>query len=77
MRIIPSIIFSLLTYFLMGLQRGDGRFFVFLITVVMISFCGSGLCFLIAATIPNFGKFEYNVKQLNASFIFSCGFNCY
>ena len=77
MRIIPSIIFSLLTYFLMGLQQGDGRFFVFLITVLMMTFFGSALCFLVAATIPTFRKFEYNVERLNARLPFSCGFNCY
>jgi hypothetical protein len=77
MRIIPSIIFSLLTYFMMGLQRNDGQFHVFLITILMISLFGSGLCFLVAATIPIFRKFEYNVKRLNVSLLLSCGFNCY
>ncbi|UJR14432.1 hypothetical protein I4U23_001429 [Adineta vaga] len=54
MRILPSIIFSLIAYFMTGLQRTAGQFFIFLLTIFMASVFGSAMCFFIAATIPIF-----------------------
>ncbi|CAF4919808.1 unnamed protein product [Rotaria sp. Silwood1] len=54
MRAIPSIIFSLLAYFMTGLQRSAGHFFVFLLTIFMASIFGSAICFFISATIHTF-----------------------
>jgi ATP-binding cassette subfamily G (WHITE) protein 2 len=64
MRVIPSIIFSLIAYFMTGLQRSAGQFFVFLSTIFMASVCGSAICFFISATIPVFGKFIDSVHRL-------------
>lgn len=47
----------------MGLQRGDGQFFIFLITILMMLLFGTGLCSLVAVTFPIFRKFGYNVKE--------------
>jgi len=57
MRVIPSLIFSLLAYFMTGLQRSVGQFFVFFVTIFMSSVFGSATCFFISATIPIFGKY--------------------
>ncbi|CAF4157474.1 unnamed protein product, partial [Adineta steineri] len=54
MRIIPSIVFSLIAYFMSGLQRSAGQFFVFLVTIFMSSVFGSAMCFFISACIKTF-----------------------
>ncbi|CAF4072859.1 unnamed protein product [Rotaria magnacalcarata] len=54
MRIIPSIIFSLIAYFMTGLQQSGGQFFVFLLTIFMASVFGSATCFFISAIIDMF-----------------------
>ncbi|CAF2615040.1 unnamed protein product [Rotaria sp. Silwood2] len=54
MRIIPSFIFSIITYPLTGFQRSIVRFFVFLVTIFVSSVYGSAVCFFVAACIPLF-----------------------
>lgn len=56
-RLPPSVTFSLLAYFMMGLQRTVVKFFIFLLTVFAISVFGSALCFFLATATPNFGKY--------------------
>ncbi|CAF1019704.1 unnamed protein product [Rotaria magnacalcarata] len=65
MRIIPSIIFSLIAYFMTGLQQSGGQFFVFLLTIFMASVFGSATCFFISAIIDMFGKFIYSMQLFN------------
>ena len=57
MRAIPSIVFSLIAYYLTGLQRSAGQFFIFLLTIFMASVFGSALCLFVSAAIPLFCKF--------------------
>ena len=52
------LIFTLLVYFLTGLQRSAGQYFVFFVTIFMASVFGSSLCFFISAVIPDFGRFH-------------------
>ncbi|CAF2113609.1 unnamed protein product [Rotaria magnacalcarata] len=56
MRVLPAVLFSVISYFMIGLTRTGGQFFIYLLTVFMTSLFGSALCFFIAATIPVFGK---------------------
>lgn len=56
-RLPPSVTFSLLAYFMMGLQRTAVKFFIFLSTVFAISVFGSALCFFLATATPTFGKY--------------------
>ena len=63
MRVIPSILFSLIAYFMTGLQRSAGQFFVFLLTIFMASVFGSALCFFIAASIPVFSKIKLTLQS--------------
>jgi ATP-binding cassette subfamily G (WHITE) protein 2 len=71
MRILPSIIFSLIAYFMTGLQRSAGQFFVFLITIFMASVFGSAICFFISATIPAFGKIYFSYPTSCLIFFFN------
>ena len=57
MRIIPSIVFSVIAYFLTGLQRSASQFLIFLVTIFMASVFGSATCFFISAAIPVFDKY--------------------
>ncbi|CAF1110345.1 unnamed protein product [Adineta ricciae] len=54
MRVIPTCVFAMIAYPLMGFQRSFNRFFTFFITIFLSSVFGSALCFLIAACIPVF-----------------------
>ncbi|CAF4060834.1 unnamed protein product [Rotaria sp. Silwood2] len=54
MRVIPAILFSIISYFMTGLTRTGGQFFIFLITIFMASLFGSAMCFFISATISIF-----------------------
>ncbi|CAF0981444.1 unnamed protein product [Rotaria sordida] len=54
MRIIPSFIFSIITYPMNGFQRSIVRFLIFLVTIFVSSVFGSAMCFFIAACIPVF-----------------------
>ncbi|CAF1498676.1 unnamed protein product, partial [Adineta steineri] len=54
LRIIPSIIYSLIVYFMTGLQRTATKFFIFLLTIFLCSLFGSAICFFFSALIPMF-----------------------
>ncbi|CAF1121498.1 unnamed protein product [Adineta steineri] len=54
LRLIPSFIFSIISYPLMGFQRSIHRFLRFFIAIFVSSVFGSALCFFIAACIPTF-----------------------
>ncbi|UJR23946.1 hypothetical protein I4U23_026914 [Adineta vaga] len=66
MRIIPSFVFSIIAYPLMGFQRSLRRFLIFLITIFVSSVFGSALCFFIAACVPVFA-----VALIVTIFVFS------
>jgi hypothetical protein len=64
MRAIPSIVFSIIAYFMTGLQRTVSQFFIFLLTIFMASVFGSAMCFFVSAWIPLFGEFALLSKNL-------------
>ncbi|XP_071488002.1 broad substrate specificity ATP-binding cassette transporter ABCG2-like [Diadema antillarum] len=51
MRIVPTVLFSVIYYFMIGLRHDAAAFFTFLLTLLMATFCGTGLVFLLAITI--------------------------
>ncbi|CAF1991935.1 unnamed protein product [Rotaria magnacalcarata] len=55
LRTIPAIVFSIVSYFMMGLQRTAEKFFMFFFFIWLTSICASTLCFLVSATVRNFG----------------------
>ena len=56
MRVIPSVVFSLISYYMVGLQKTVAKFLVFLLTIFMANVFGSAICFFIAASMSVFGK---------------------
>ena len=56
MRLIPSVIYSSIAYFMIGLQASIDRFLVFLFTLFLSTVFGSATCFFVASSIPIFGK---------------------
>jgi ATP-binding cassette subfamily G (WHITE) protein 2 len=56
MRLIPSIIFSIITYFMAGFQLSAKRFFIYLLTIFLSTVFGLSTCFFVASLIPIFGK---------------------
>ena len=56
MRIVPSFLFSVISYFMIGFTRTGAQFFFFLLTVFISSLFGSAMCFFLSATISVFGK---------------------
>ncbi|CAF2896306.1 unnamed protein product [Rotaria sp. Silwood2] len=55
LRTIPAIAFSIIVYFMMGFQRTVEKFFIFFFCIWLTSICASSLCFLVSATVRNFG----------------------
>jgi ATP-binding cassette subfamily G (WHITE) protein 2 len=56
LRTIPAIGFSIIVYFMMGFQRMADKFFIFFFCIWLLSVCASSLCFLVSATVRNFGN---------------------
>jgi hypothetical protein len=54
--IVPSIIYSIITFFLTDLRRSVGQFFIFIITNLMAKIFGSAMCYFVAASTSAFGK---------------------
>ena len=73
MRVIPTCVFVMIAYPLMGFQRSFDRFLTFFITIFLSSVFGSALCFLIAACIPVFGMRSSKNCLFLSNFCFSGG----
>jgi ATP-binding cassette, subfamily G (WHITE), member 2 len=71
MRLIPSVIYSSIAYFMIGLQASIDRFLVFLFTLFLSTVFGSAMCFFVASSIPIFGK----TKNIDRSIDLHC-FRC-
>ncbi|CAF1259321.1 unnamed protein product [Rotaria sordida] len=54
-RSLVSIIFSMIVYFMTGLDRNVNKFFIFLLTVFFSSLFGSTVCLFVAATASHYG----------------------
>lgn len=73
MRFIPSVIYSSIAYFLVGLQPSIERFVVFLFTLFLSTVFGSATCFFVASSIPIFGKKKKTNRDRSALIrCFSC-----
>lgn len=55
LRIIPSILFSVIVYFMIGFQSTVEKFFVFYLGILATTLCGSAFCFLLSASVEVFG----------------------
>lgn len=54
--IIPSIIYSLLTFFLTDFRRSLNHFWIFFLTNLISKIFGSSMCYFVAASTSAFGK---------------------
>lgn len=70
LRTIPSILFSVIVYFMIGFQRTLAKFLIFFLGVYTTSLCASSLCFAISATVSVYGKvtikliFQYPLRYV-------------
>ncbi|CAF2517246.1 unnamed protein product [Rotaria sp. Silwood2] len=55
LRIIPSIIFSAIVYFMIGFQKIVEKFFIFYFAIFLTTTCGAAICFLLSASVEVFG----------------------
>ncbi|CAF3296178.1 unnamed protein product [Rotaria socialis] len=55
LRTIPAIAFSIVSYFMMGFQQTEEKFFIFFFFIWLASICASTVCFLVSASVRNFG----------------------
>lgn len=80
LRSIPSILFSLIAYFMIQFQRNVEKFFIFLLTIFLTAVCASSICFFISASVESYGKKKRFVFCENFDFhlgFFRCGeFSC-
>lgn len=76
MRLIPSIIFSLITYFMAGFQLSAIKFFIYLLTIFLGTIFGSSVCFFVASCIPIFGEKKIESFFSKRIFLFSGFIDC-
>ncbi|CAF2413676.1 unnamed protein product [Rotaria sp. Silwood2] len=55
LRSIPSVLFSLIAYFMIQFQRTVTKFLIFLLTIFMTAICSASICFFISASLESFG----------------------
>lgn len=55
LRLIPSILFSVIAYFMIGFQKTVEKYFIFLLGIYSTTICASSLCFFISASVRVFG----------------------
>ncbi len=55
LRVIPSIIFSIIVYFMMGFQRTVEKFLIFYLAIFITTTCGAAFCFFLSASVEVFG----------------------
>ena len=56
MRIIPSILFSVIVYFMIGFQVTAAKFFIFFLGIFATVICASSVCFFVSASVRLFGE---------------------
>ena len=68
LRSIPSVLFSLIAYFMIQFQRTVAKFFIFLLSIFATAVCASSICFFISASVESFGKsfFRHSIQLFTA-----------
>lgn len=54
LRLVPITVFSLIAYFMIGLDHGIDKFFIFTLTLLLASLCASSVAFLVSACVRTF-----------------------
>ncbi|CAF3391299.1 unnamed protein product [Rotaria sp. Silwood1] len=55
LRTIPSVLFSVIAYFMIGFQQTFTKYFIFFFGILTTTLCSSSLCFVISASVQVFG----------------------
>jgi len=62
LRTIPSLLFSVIAYFMVGFQRTAAKYFIFFFGIFSTTICSACLCFLVSASVQVFGKRSISLK---------------
>lgn len=54
LRLVPITVFSLIAYFMIGLDRDIDKFFIFTLTLLLASLCASSVAFFVSACVRTF-----------------------
>jgi len=57
LRLIPSIAFSFLSYFLIQFQQQIDKFFIYQLAIFSTAVCSASVCFFVSASVKTIGKF--------------------
>ncbi|CAF0868985.1 unnamed protein product [Rotaria sp. Silwood1] len=55
LRSFPSIVFSLISYFMIQFQQSVKKFFIYLLAIFATSVCSASLCFFVSASVETIG----------------------
>ena len=55
LRLIPSVLFSTIVYFMIGFQQTVEKFFIFYFGIFCTTICGAAICFFFSASVQVFG----------------------
>ena len=53
MRILPTLFFASITFFMVGYQSGSQHFLTYLSVLILVSFIASAICFVVSAFAPS------------------------
>ncbi|XP_066911923.1 broad substrate specificity ATP-binding cassette transporter ABCG2-like isoform X2 [Clytia hemisphaerica] len=53
LRLIPILLFSCISYFLVGFQKDVVKFFVFVLTLLLISLAAAAVCLMVSSSVSN------------------------
>jgi ATP-binding cassette subfamily G (WHITE) protein 2 len=75
LRLIPSIVFSLISYFMIQFQQTIEKFFIYQLAIFSTAVCSASVCFLVSASAKTIGKILMIniIMMIIYFFFFRCG----
>ena len=68
LRLIPSIVFSLISYFLIQFQQTVEKFFIYQLAIFATAVCSASVCFFVSASVQTIGEiFVIDTMVINIS----------
>ena len=62
LRLIPSVVFSFISYYLIQFQRTWEKFFIYQLAIFATAVCSASVCFFVSASVQTIGKdFHFNL----------------
>jgi ATP-binding cassette subfamily G (WHITE) protein 2 len=56
LRLFPSIVFSLISYFMIQFQRTIQKFFIYQLAIFSTAVCSASVCFFVSASVESIGE---------------------